>query len=72
MNKRCQFLHQPTNTHWIVAKRLLRYLKGIQDHRLFLAQSESQALIAYNDADWSDDERSTGGYYIYLAQSLVS
>ena len=28
VNKTCQFMQLPTTTHWISAKRILRYLRG--------------------------------------------
>ena len=29
VNKVCQFLHAPTTSHWIAAKRILRYVKSV-------------------------------------------
>jgi hypothetical protein len=28
VNKVCLFMHAPTESHWVVVKRILRYLKG--------------------------------------------
>jgi len=28
VNRVCQFMHAPTNSHWDVVKRILRYLRG--------------------------------------------
>ena len=67
-------MHSPTNTHWAVAKRVLRYLKGTIDHGLFFSKS-SFHLHAFCDSDWvggPDDLRSTTGFGIFLGSCLVS
>lgn len=35
VNQVCQFVHNPTITHWAVVKCILLYLKGTADHELF-------------------------------------
>ena len=74
VNQLFQFMHSPTSTHWIAAKRVLSYLKGTIDHGLFLPTGSLQ-LFAYCDSDWVsglDDCRSIDGYVIYIGSSLVS
>lgn len=69
VNNICQFLHQPTDKHWLATKRLFRYLKGTLDYGISLSQSSSLSLTTYIDVDyasWVDYMRSTCGYYIYL------
>lgn len=75
VNKVFQFIHSPTENHWSVVKRILRYLQGTSDHGLLIqhdsgsilhAHIDSYAsfLTAFSDADWAsfpDDRRSTGG-----------
>lgn len=59
----------------MIAKRLHRYLKGTSTYGLMLYQSQSLNLTAYADINWAssnDDNRSIGGYCIYLGHSLVS
>jgi len=58
VNKLSQFMHQPTTEHWVLAKRLLRYLCGTTDLGLQLhcdspssLHAFSDALHAYSDAD---------------------
>lgn len=36
VNKLCQFLSNPLETHWLAVKRLLRYLSGTKTHNLLL------------------------------------
>ena len=85
VNKVCQFMHAPTENHWVDVKRILRYLKGTLNLGLLFrhntgsrlqAFSDSHLatnLRAFSDSDWADcpiDRRSTGGYAIYLVQIL--
>nr|KYP67571.1 Retrovirus-related Pol polyprotein from transposon TNT 1-94 [Cajanus cajan] len=78
VNKVCQFMSQPLEQHWIVVKRILRYLKGIISWGLRLQPSPSTSSLsiqAYCDADWAsdpDDRRSTSGASIFLGPNLVS
>uniref|UniRef100_A0A2N9IJX2 Reverse transcriptase Ty1/copia-type domain-containing protein n=1 Tax=Fagus sylvatica TaxID=28930 RepID=A0A2N9IJX2_FAGSY len=54
VNQVCQFMHSPTDTHLIAAKRILRYIKGSLSSGL-LFQPGSLNLQAYADADWAGD-----------------
>ncbi|KAB2630690.1 hypothetical protein D8674_008209 [Pyrus ussuriensis x Pyrus communis] len=70
----CQFLHQPTSTHWAAVKRILHYLVGTPTQGLTYKPG-SFRLTAFSDADYAgdpDDGRSTGGYFLYLGSNLVS
>ncbi|KAJ1701542.1 hypothetical protein LUZ63_001321 [Rhynchospora breviuscula] len=75
VNKASQFMAVPTDNHWQLVKRILRYINGTLNHGLHLRPSAELALHAYCDADWAgcpDDRRSTTGYAIYLGHNLVS
>lgn len=75
VNKVCQFLQAPTETHWTTVKRILRYLKDTTRLGLLLQRSPSSLLSAFSDADWVgclDDRGSTRGYAIFLGSNLVS
>ncbi|KAF7845329.1 Retrovirus-related Pol polyprotein from transposon TNT 1-94 [Senna tora] len=75
VNKVCQFMHNPQNSHWQAVKRILRYLKGTLDHGLHFTSSPSLSLFAFSDADWGsdpDDRRSTTGWCVYLGNNLIS
>ncbi|XP_062118419.1 uncharacterized mitochondrial protein AtMg00810-like [Humulus lupulus] len=75
VNKLNQYLQAPTTTHWSVAKRILRYLKGIINHGLHIKYSDQLNITGYSDADWAccpDDRKSVAGYCVYLGGTLVS
>jgi histone deacetylase 1/2 len=78
VNKVCQFMSQPLESHWKAVKRILRYLKGTLHHGLLLHPSVTDppfSLRAYSDAYWAsdhDDRRSTSGSCIYFGPNLVS
>jgi histone deacetylase 1/2 len=78
VNKVCQFMSHPLETHWKAVKRILRYLKGNISHGLLLHLSHKGppfSLRAYSDADWAtdqDDRRSTSGSRIYFGPNLIS
>lgn len=75
VNKVCQFMHSPRDTHWSAVKRILRYLKNTLHHGLLIRKSSSPRLRAFSDADWAgcpDDRKSTGGYCIFFGDNLIS
>jgi len=51
VNKVCQLMHQPTDEHWTVVKRILRYLKFSIHFGLLIKPSTSTQLSIYSDAD---------------------
>lgn len=71
-----QFLHSPTEDHFLAIKRILHYVKGtLQFGLTFRPSATLGTLVAYSDADWAgcpNTRRSTSGYSIYLGNNLVS
>ena len=60
-----QVLKNPSHDHWLLAKKVLRYLKGIFDLGLVFKYSECLKLVGFCDSDWGgdpNDRRSTSGY----------
>jgi hypothetical protein len=52
-----------------VVKRILRYIKGIEDLGLFYQKTNIFELTAYLDDDWCgdiDDRKRTSGYAFYM------
>lgn len=75
VNRVCQFMHKPLESHWRAVKRILRYLKGTLDFGLHLQKTPQLDLVAFCDADWAsdpDDRRSTSGFCVYLGSNIVS
>ena len=75
VNKICQFLSQPTDTHWEAVKRILRYVKGTIHTGLKFRKAVSTSISIFTDADWAgcpDDRRSTGGFAIFVGPNLIS
>lgn len=75
VNKASQFMHSPSEEHWLAVKRILRYLKGTIHLGLHVSATSSLDLHAYSDADWAgcpDDRRSTSGFCVFLGSNLLS
>ncbi|XP_043692859.1 uncharacterized mitochondrial protein AtMg00810-like [Telopea speciosissima] len=75
VNLACQFMHSPTEEHWQLVKRIIRYLKSTQMAGLLIERSPSRSLQVFTDADWAgdgSDRKSTGGFTIFLGPNLVS
>jgi hypothetical protein len=51
VNRVCQFMHAPTDSHWAIVKRILRYLKGTTTHGLYITHSSFFPLHDFTNAD---------------------
>ena len=68
-----RFSSKPNRSHWVAAKRVLRYLKGTMNFGLFY--KGGSGVLRYSDADWGgdvDDRKSTSGYMLQIAGGPVS
>ncbi|XP_019176083.1 PREDICTED: uncharacterized protein LOC109171511 [Ipomoea nil] len=75
VNRLCQFMHSPTQDHWVLLKRVLRYVKGTLDYGLRLSPSSSSAIHAFSNSDWASctiDRKSTNGYAVFLGTNFIS
>ncbi|RVX23296.1 Retrovirus-related Pol polyprotein from transposon RE2 [Vitis vinifera] len=52
VNKVCQFMQKPLDTHWKAVKRILRYLNDTTDLGIVLKPSETMNLVGFCDANW--------------------
>ncbi|XP_065632023.1 uncharacterized mitochondrial protein AtMg00810-like [Quercus suber] len=70
----CQFMANPTDSHLIAAKRILRYINGTLHFGVFL-QHGPLSLSAFSDSDWAGDpfdRRSTTGFLVYLGYNPIT
>eukprot|EP00253_Pinus_taeda_P014283 PITA_14283 len=70
-----RFMSAPKADHWIVAKRVLRYVRGTPDYGLLYTRSFDPILGGYTDFDWAgsvDDRKSTTGYVFSLGSGAVT
>lgn len=70
-----QFNNGFNKSHWIAAKRILRYLAGTLNYALYFHRSHDLNLVAYADADWGNDcldRKSYTGYVIKLGTNTIS
>src|SRR5205814_3443060 len=69
-----QFNNLPNKTHYAIAKRVLRYLKGTLHTGITFSGSLGLELELYCDADWADGEnrKSISAYIVMLAGGAVS
>ncbi|XP_019176811.1 PREDICTED: uncharacterized protein LOC109172110 [Ipomoea nil] len=75
VNRLCQYMHSPTDDHWGLVKRVLRYVKGTLHYGLRLTPFASSAIHAFFDSDWAScplDRKSTSGYAVFHGSNLIS
>ena len=67
-------MHAPTKDHWVAVKRILRYLQAKASYDLHVTRGSPLSLHVFTDADRAsnvDDQKSTGGYLVYLGNTPV-
>ncbi|XP_057432556.1 uncharacterized mitochondrial protein AtMg00810-like [Lotus japonicus] len=72
-----QSLYQaaPKESHLIQVKRIIKYINGTTDYKIFYGHNSNSNSIGYCDADWAgnaDDKKSTSGGYFFLGNNLIS
>ncbi|XP_073294570.1 secreted RxLR effector protein 161-like [Primulina huaijiensis] len=70
-----RFQSNPKQSHYIAAKRILKYLKGTQNVGLWYPNDSSFNLIGYSDADYAGcklDRKSTSGFCQFFGDRLIS
>jgi hypothetical protein len=68
-------LVKPRHVHLVVAKYVMRYLKGTLDFGLCYNGDQDFKLIGYIDSDWDgsvSDRKSTSGCYFILGSAMIS
>ena len=67
-----QQMADPTEFHWKMGLKVLRYLKGTQGFTLNYRKADLVQLTCYADADWGNnalDRKSQSGYLCYLHEN---
>ncbi|KAK1414596.1 hypothetical protein QVD17_30343 [Tagetes erecta] len=70
-----KYMEKPKRSHWEMAKRILRYIKGTLNQGLIYKRNETFMLQGYCDSNYGgdpDDGRSTGGYMFKMGDSIIS
>ena len=68
-------MHAPTETDFLMLKRVLRYLRGTTNYGISFNSDTDSTVRAYSDSDWGgcpDTRRSTGGFCTFLGSSIIS
>jgi hypothetical protein len=61
--------------HWVVAKNILRYLRGAITYGMRYTSSGGLLLHGYEDVDWAGspvNRKSTSGYCFILGSTMIS
>ena len=64
-----------TKEYWTAVKRIMKYLKGIQNHGLLYKKASSSTCIGFSDSDWAgnlDDRMSSLGYIFQVGGTAIS
>ena len=49
-------METPKESHWLAARRILRYIKDTLNLGLFYTYGETAELVGYSDSDWGGDQ----------------
>lgn len=69
-----RYMAEPKEEHMMIAKRVLRYLKGTLDYRVFYKRSIGSNFQGYTDSDYArdvDDRKSTSVYVFLLSGAAI-
>jgi hypothetical protein len=75
VNTFSQYLVEPIRVHLVVAKHVMRYLKGTFDYGLCYTGDHDFKLYGYIDSDWAGsdlDKKSTSVCYFSLGSTMTS
>ena len=69
-----RFMHQPRETNWLAAMRILPYIKSCLGKGLVYRKHEHVCIFGYSDSGYAGDRgdrKSTTGYYTFVGGNLV-
>ncbi|XP_022868153.1 uncharacterized protein LOC111387797, partial [Olea europaea var. sylvestris] len=70
-----RFQADPKESHLSSVRRIIRYVSGTVDLRIFYSRNSNLDLAGYSDVDWAgnaDDRKSTTGGCFYMGNNLVA
>ena len=71
-----QKVTKPRDIDWNEVKRIIRYIKGTRDLKLYLSSEKcSENVFAFSDANWAEDRedrKSNSGYYCSINGGAIS
>ena len=70
-----RYLSDSSQSHWKVAKKILRYLQGTKDLMLTYRSIDTLEVVGFSDSDYAgcvDDKKSTSGYIFMMVEGVVS
>jgi hypothetical protein len=70
-----RFMESPKDSHWKMAKRILRHVARTLNFVLWYTKSDSNQLSGYTDSDFADnldDRKSTSGHVFKQGTNLIS
>ncbi|KAH0728094.1 hypothetical protein KY284_003959 [Solanum tuberosum] len=70
-----RYMQSPSTKHFGAAKRVLRYIRGMINYRIWCRNVENGAFIGYSDSDWGgcfDDYKSTSSYCFSFGSDILS
>jgi hypothetical protein len=70
-----RFMESPKDSHWKMAKMILRYVAGTLNFGLWYTQSDDNHLSGYTDSDFAgslDERKKTSGHVFHLGTNLIS
>ncbi|XP_051122135.1 uncharacterized mitochondrial protein AtMg00810-like [Andrographis paniculata] len=70
-----QFMHAPTEDHWLAATHILQYLRNTSSLGLFFPTRSPLELTGYCDSDWGnclDTRRSLSGYCVFFGGTWIA
>jgi hypothetical protein len=75
VNTLSQFIVEPRQEHWVVAKHVLRYLRGMVEYGLRYVGDGEVKLQGYIESDWegsATDRKSTSRCCFSLGSTMIS
>ena len=70
-----QFLQSPSDSHWDVVIRVIRYIKSTSGQGVLYENRGHTQVVGYTNANWvgsPTDRRSTSRYCVFIGGNLIS